>query len=337
MSEILFAPVVLTFFISLAVTWLARSGGVLDFPEHRSLHSKPTPRSGGLGILAGFGAGALVLSAAPVSTGLLLPILIFSAILGLIGLFDDLFALGSRIKFAVMAALCLAASGWIGPVTALTITHEISLGLPWGLGMAGSALFLFTMINATNFMDGSDGMLAAVMIPAGLGLAVAGLVAGVLATSFSGLLLAVGLLGFVLWNWPPARVFAGDAGSLFVGSVYAISALAMAGKGFAGSVWLAPLFALVFLTDVLLTLLRRVRQGRFNLNAHSEHAYQRLVKSGWSHARVALLYGGLTCAIIITGLLAAQGPEWAPFVVFLIWCFVLSFGYRWTDRLTATT
>ena len=130
------------------------------------------------------------------------------------------------------------------------------------------------------------------------------------------------------------RVFAGDAGSLFVGSVYAISALAMAGKGFAGSVWLAPLFVLVFLADVLLTLLRRVRHGRFNLNAHSEHAYQRLVKSGWSHAHVGLAYGGITSVIVLTGLFAAQAPEWAPFLVFILWTGVLILAYGWVGRLT---
>jgi UDP-N-acetylmuramyl pentapeptide phosphotransferase/UDP-N-acetylglucosamine-1-phosphate transferase len=66
---------------------------------------------------------------------------------------------------------------------------------------------------------------------------------------------------------------------------------------------------LVFLADVLLTLARRARRGRLNLSAHSEHAYQRLIKQGWSHARLALIYGGLTVLIVISGLGAAQGPE----------------------------
>lgn len=79
----------------------------------------------------------------------------------------------------------------------------------------------------------------------------------------------------------------------------------------------------MFLADVLLTLLRRARHGRFSLQAHREHAYQRLIDSGWSHSRVALVYGGLTSLIVLTGLAAVQGPDIAPFLAFWIWTAIL--------------
>lgn len=334
MSAVLLLGGAVSLVVSLAVSYLALKGGVLDFPEHRSLHSTPTPRSGGLGLLAGAGAGALAILAAPVGAGALAAVLAFAGACGLLGFLDDLKGLSGPLKFAVLALLCLAFAA-IEPVRWLAVTREAGLVLPWILGLLGSALFLFTVVNAVNFMDGADAMLAAVLVPAGAALALAGLVTGVSAAAIAGALLAGGLLGLLAFNRPPARVFAGDAGSLAAGALYAGGALAMAGKGLPGSLWLAPLFVLPFLADVLLTLARRARHGRLRLTAHSEHAYQRLIKAGWSHRRAAAAYAGLTFACAAAGLIAAQGPDWAPFAVFWMCALVLTALYLWAGRHAA--
>jgi len=263
----------------------------------------------------------------------LAPVLLITALFGALGLADDLATVNTRLKFLLFAGLCLALVPAAGPVTRLPFTLDIGLDLPVWLGVLGSALFVFVVVNAVNFMDGSDGMLAAVMIPASAGLCLAGMVSGTGAASLIGVALAGALAGFAVLNRPPAKVFAGDVGSLTAGAAYAGGALAMAGQGFSGSLWLAPLFVLVFLADVLLTLLRRLRHGRLSLQAHREHAYQRLIQSGWSHGRLALIYGALTLGIVLTGLAAAQGPDGLVPAVFALWVVILIGLYAAAGRI----
>lgn len=313
---------------SLIVSRLALRAGVLDFPNARSAHTRPTPRAAGLGIIAGLGAGLAAAAFTPLAASEMAGLLAVTGLFAALGFADDLFDLSERLKSLLFLVLCLAMTVAAGPITRLLVTLDVGVDLPAWIGVLGSALFVFTVVNAVNFMDGSDGMLAAVMAPAAVGLAVAGLVAGVTATSLIGAALAAALIGFALFNRPPARAFAGDVGALAAGAAYAGAALAMAGKGFSGSLWLAPLFVLVFLADVLLTLLRRARYGRLTLSAHREHAYQRLIRTGWSHARLALIYGGLTVLIVISGLAAAQGPDGLVAVCFAIWVMILA-GLYW--------
>lgn len=304
---------------SLIVTLLALRAGVIDEPTLRSSHAEPTPRAGGLGVLAGLSAGVLAAAFTAVPAPQLGAVTALAGLFGLLGLADDVFTVNTKVKFALFAVLCVLLAQLAGPVDRLALTLELGLELHPAVALLGSALFVFVVVNAVNFMDGSDGMLAAVMIPAGAGLSVAGLVSGTGAASVIGAALAAALAGFVVLNRPPARVFAGDVGSLTAGAAYAGGALAMAGDGFSGSLWLAPMFVLVFLTDVLLTLLRRARRRAAMLEAHCEHAYQRLIRQGWSHGRVAAAYGGLTAVIVLTGLAAAQGPDGAVLAAFLVW------------------
>lgn len=333
MSEALGLIALAAVLASLLVTGLALRAGVIDDPNDRSSHKKPTPRAGGLGVTAGLGAGALVAAFTAVPAGGLGGLLLVTALFAALGLADDLVTPPTKAKFAAFVALCLALAWIAGPVTRLPVTLELGLDLPVWLGLLGSALFVFVIVNAANFMDGSDGMLAAVMIPAGAALSVAGLVSGTGATSVIGLALAAALTGFFLFNRPPAKIFAGDVGSLSAGAAYAGASLAMAGQGFSGSLWLGPLFMLVFLADVLLTLLRRAHQSRFSMEAHREHAYQRLIAAGWSHGQVAGVYGGLTAVIAVTGLAAAQGPDGAVPAVFAVWVIVLCVLYAAVSRI----
>lgn len=333
MSEALWLSFAAALGASLAVTALALRARIMDEPGDRSSHVRPTPRAGGLGVVAGLGAGLLAagFTAAPAAgLGMLAAITLLFAALGLA---DDLITVPTRLKFALFAGLCLILAWTAGPVLHLPLTAEAGVTLPAWAGLAGSALFVFVAVNAVNFMDGSDGMLAAVMAPAGAGLCVAGLVTGTGAASLTGLALAGALCGFGLFNRAPAKIFAGDVGSLCAGAAYAGAALAMAGQGFAGSVWLAPLFILVFLADVLLTLLRRARHGRLSLEAHREHLYQRLIQAGWSHGRTALVYGALTSLVVLTGLAAAQGPAGSVLAVLVIWVAVLSGLYAVGSRI----
>jgi UDP-N-acetylmuramyl pentapeptide phosphotransferase/UDP-N-acetylglucosamine-1-phosphate transferase len=336
MSAVFLTAGLCSLLASLLVTALAMKAGVIDQPNARSSHKTPTPRAGGLGIAAGLGAGLAAASVFPVGGAALAPVIAVILLFCALGLADDLVTVDERAKFPAFVTLSVALAFVAGPVDWIGLTADMAVPLPFWAGLAGSGLFVFVVVNAANFMDGSDGMLAAVLIPASLALAVAGLVAGALNASLIGAALAAALAGFIVFNRPPARVFAGDCGALAAGAAYAAGALTLAGQGFSGSLWLAPLFVLVFLADVLLTLLRRARHGRFSLSAHREHAYQRLIEAGWSHRRVAGVYGALTALICAGGLVAAQGPDAAIPALFAVSVTGLIVLYIAVDRIQRT-
>ena len=199
-----------------------------------------------------------------------------------------------------------------GPVTELGIT------LPWWLGLVGSALFVFTTVNAINFMDGSDGLMVAALVPATLALAAMG------EGDFAALciLFALAQLGFALWNAPifAARgfLFSGDAGSLGISVLYCGLALYWASTGTAGSVWLVPLILLPFLGDVLLTMASRARAGRRLFTPHRAHAYQLLIRLGWSHGRVALIWVMLASICALLAWLVHDQAAWAKAAMFVV-------------------
>ena len=164
-------------------------------------------------------------------------------------------------------------------------------------------LWIVGLTNAYNFMDGSDGMAGSQAVIAGLGWACLGWLADFPLLADLSLLLAVGSLGFLPHNWPPARIFMGDVGSAFLG--YSFAVLPLLGLRAGGPLAsLSPILGLllrlaVCLRHRVLTFLRRLRRGENVLAAHRSHLYQRLIIAGYSHRFVLLLYSGL--AIIGAG------------------------------------
>jgi UDP-N-acetylmuramyl pentapeptide phosphotransferase/UDP-N-acetylglucosamine-1-phosphate transferase len=156
------------------------------------------------------------------------------------------------------------------------------VGLVWIVGLC----------NAYNFMDGIDGIAAAQAIVAGAGWAWLGWRGGDAMTALAGALIAGASLGFLFFNWPPAKVFMGDAGAAFLGFTFAaLTVLALTQsleRAAAGALFVWP-----FLFDTTFTLVRRLVRGENVLRAHRSHLYQRLVARGWSHARVTMLYAAL--------------------------------------------
>lgn len=278
-------PVLAAFAIALIVSGAMARAGILDRPNARSNHARPTPRGGGLGAMAGiFAAWTLIAVPDPSTAAVLAGLAVCGGAAATLGLLDDLVTPSEKLKFAVLALIALAAAGLAGPVT------DLGVPLPWLLGLAGSALWVFTAANAVNFMDGSDGLIAAVLIPAALALAVLGEGALVPAS----LAVAAGMAGFAVWNAPLAtprgRLFCGDAGALGVAVIFAGLALRWAATSGEGAVWLAPLLILPLLGDVLLTMAARVRAGRSAFVAHRAHAYQLMIAMGASHGRVAAVW-----------------------------------------------
>jgi len=292
MSAMWFLPLLALFISWLVLTMLLRRDALLpmDHPNERSLHVHPTPRIGGLGVMAGLAVCTLLLRPEGV-------LVLTLAALGLcaLSLLDDLGGLSVRVRFA-------------GHFLAAGITLFALPGLP---GWAGwLALFaLVWMTNLYNFMDGSDGLAGGMALFGFSSYGVAAWIGG--AESFA--LLAWGIAaaaaGFLRFNFPPARVFMGDAGSIPLG--FLAAALGLAG-------WLEGLWPLAFpllvfspfIADASLTLLRRLFRGEKIWHAHRSHYYQRLVRMGWSHRRLAIAEYGVMAFAGLSGLVLVIRPDW---------------------------
>ena len=270
--------------------------GLEDVPNHRSSHHRITPSGGGLAfVVATAVAVVAVLASGTVASPGLAWLAALAGCLGLavIGLLDDLFSLSQRLRlacqFAAVALVMLAGLG--------------DAGLPaspagWLL-TAGLAFAAVWWINLFNFMDGIDGLATS----EALFLLVAGLVLALMPTvgasgtgqadldliDWLALLLVAALLGFLPLNWSPAKIFMGDAGSLFLGVAIFLVATHGVTSGRIGA-WFWPIAAGSFVCDASVTLVRRLVSGQNVVAAHRSHLYQRLSRRWRDHARVTLVY-----------------------------------------------
>lgn len=276
------------------------SQSLLDIPNERSSHTQPTPRGGGLGFIIAFAATsaiALVLSSyfaqsfdnQPNRPNLVIIWLILTP-LAIVGIIDDRGNVPASIRYLVQ----LVASG-------VAVAGFGAFPQPWltSLGTAGSilaialsAIGMTALINFYNFLDGLDGLVA------GVTAIQLGFLALYLNQPLLWLLIAA-LLGFLRWNWFPAKIFMGDAGSTILGATVA-SALLNNSSGDLVQAWSALAITLPIVSDAIYTLVRRLIRGENIFQAHRSHIYQRLQQSGWSHAQVATTYICLTLLIAIS-------------------------------------
>ena len=252
----------------ITLTWLLRRERLpMDHPNDRSLHETPTPRVGGLGIMSGIITGSVL-----VADPTLLPVILAGLALAALSLIDDIRGLPVALRFA---AHFLAAVGCL-----------VAIGLSGWVLLAGTLAVLW-MTNLYNFMDGSDG-LAGGMTTIGFGtLAGAAGLAGENSLAALCGTISLAALAFLRYNFPPARIFMGDAGSIPLGLMAAAIGILGANRGVWP--WLFPLVLFSpFIADASVTLVRRGLRGERVWRAHREHYYQRVVLMGVSHRHLAL-------------------------------------------------
>jgi UDP-GlcNAc:undecaprenyl-phosphate/decaprenyl-phosphate GlcNAc-1-phosphate transferase len=237
--------------------------GIIDVPNHRSSHDRPVPRGGGVGVLAGIGAGVLV--AHP--DHLLLLGLCGAVVLGVLGFVDDVRSLPAVLRLGLQVG--------VGAVTTTLLIPETGPTMPVAL-LAGSVaiVWLVGYVNVFNFMDGSNGLAAFNALIAGACFAWVGSVESKAALLVGGTVLLGATAGFLPWNFPRARIFLGDVGSYSIGFLVAWLALIGVLTTDRWTWCLAPL--LLVLIDTSLTLARRAQRGESLMEAHREHVYQRL-------------------------------------------------------------
>lgn len=273
---------------------------LLALPNERSSHSRPTPSGGGAAIVVGTLLGVTVFLVLTrhlsLSWGTLL---IGGALVAVVSWFDDLYTMPSTVRLAVHGASALCVLLGVGAIQQIHFPWLGNLYLGW-LGYGFTFLWIIALINGYNFMDGLDGLAGSQAVIAGVTWAYLGYWADVPLAMALGLILALSSLGFLAYNWPPARIFMGDVGSAFLG--YNFAALAVLGAQQQGKLaFLGALVVWPFLFDTLFTLVRRWQRGENLLQAHRSHLYQRLVISGHSHRTVTLLYAGLAVVGAVAG------------------------------------
>ena len=256
----------LTALISFLFSWLLSHISLVDRPVARSSHAKPTPTAGGIAFVAGLGVGAFILA----FSSFLSPDdrLQLSKLLGLglcvaaFGLWDDLVTPGAFFKLIFMAILSLVTVWVFSPVTVFPLTQTFSLSLPVTIGFLGSALWIFTVMNTVNFIDGANGMLGGSLGLASLGLAGFCAWDGAFVPMITALGLTAVVLGFLPWNLrEKACLFAGDTGALLLGFLFAGASLIWSANTGKGQIYIVVFLLLVLLLDVGLTLIWRLKKG----------------------------------------------------------------------------
>jgi len=287
-----------------AVLGLLTRFRIFDQPNQRSSHTVAKPRGGGIAliplILLGWSAWAIWSDNAPAGFWRIVPA---AALLAAVSWVDDLRNLPAGLRLAAQAvAVALGLSGFSG------LGWVFQGFLPPLLDGLAAALLWLWFINLFNFMDGIDGISGVQALSVGVGLTLAAGLAGLAPELVTlPLLLAAAALGFLFWNWPPARLFLGDVGSVPLGYLLGWLLLLAAAQG----QWVVALILpLYYLADASLTLARRTLRGAKIWRAHREHAYQRAAKGGLTHGAVTgrvLLCNGVLIACAGT---AAAGWPW---------------------------
>lgn len=265
------------FFLSVMLTYAikayATKKAILDIPNERSSHSRPTPRGGGLAIVIVFFIGLLYFKESTDSK--LFYALLCATPIAFISLLDDIFTLSSKIRFFIQSVFAGIALYFLGGVSSIDfILFEIH---GWWINVI-AFLSIVWLTNLYNFLDGIDGYAASEAVMVGLGIFL-------FFHNPLGLVIVAASLGFLLFNWHQASIFMGDIGSTTLGFIFAIFVFYDTSHG-SIYVWLVLLS--LFWFDATLTLIRRYRNGESITQAHKKHAYQRLTQSGWTHSKVVL-------------------------------------------------
>ncbi len=305
--------VIVSLVVSMAITGYsigyARRKGMLDHPGQRRSHSAPTPRGGGVGLVAGTLSGLWIVLHGRMHPAYLLGVLMLAGVLvAIVGWCDDRRGLAALPRL-LAHFLASAAFVWV----LVSVAHA---SWWWVLPLVGVGAW---SINLHNFMDGIDGLLGLQLVFVGL--------AGMLLCTFSGmpvlaatyLVLSAAATGFLVFNLPPARIFMGDVGSGYAGMlVFMLGSLWWANQPHA--LWAVLALHAVFVTDATLTLLTRMRQGRRWYTAHREHLYQYLVRSGLSHGITGCLYLSYNIVVVAPlAWLALERPAMGPYVVVFLY------------------
>lgn len=306
---------------------------VLDHPNERSLHLRPVPRSGGLAILAGIVAGmSFVAWRFNCEDGFywLSPSIIMVAIVSYI---DDHRHVSVIIRLLVQllaASLVL----WGGYSVRLFEVPGLGFAVSHELGALLSVLFIVWMINLYNFMDGMDGFAGGMAVIGFSAFALLGWWSGNAIFTLLNLVVAAAAGGFLLFNFPPARIFMGDVGSSTLGLLAAVFSLWGSRDG-VFPFWIAILIFSPFVFDASATLIRRLLKRENILRAHKTHYYQKLVQAGWGHRKTVFMEYIIMGGCGLTALLSVKASVHYQVLTLAAWVVFYFFFFMWVSWYTS--
>lgn len=310
----------LTIAITPLVKWFAFAVGATDKPEDRKVHSKIMPRLGGLAIYIGFITGYLILRP---EDQYALPIIIGSGVILLTGMADDIFQLSAKWKFVgqIAAALIVVLGGVkINFINIPFFDTELKFGL---LSIPITILWIVGITNAINFIDGLDGLAAGVCT---IGLATIGFMAmlkGDIFVMTLAMIVLVSSLGFLYYNFHPAKIFMGDTGSLFLG--YIISVLALLGFKNVTMVSLVIPFIIlgVPISDTFFAILRRYKNKSPLSAPDKSHLHHCLLRAGFSHKQTVIIIYAMAAMFSLAAIIFSMSTVWGGLILLTILLFAI--------------
>ncbi|MCR4403008.1 MAG: glycosyltransferase family 4 protein [Firmicutes bacterium] len=296
--------------------------GILDVPNARSSHVVATPRGGGLAIVVVFLGTVILLALRSIINGEVAAAICGGGLLVAgVGWLDDRRGLPATLRAGAHVIAASWALYWLGGLPSLNLgVTRLSLGsVGFVLGVVGIVWF----VNLYNFMDGIDGLAGteAITVAGTAALLIGGMRVGLLpnpgmtrtapgaaSIALVSTLLVPASAGFLVWNWPPARIFMGDVGSGFLGFTFGVLAVASENSGALPLlVWVLLLG--VFVVDATATLLRRIWRRERWTEAHRTHAYQLAVQAGHTHKQVTVAVLGINIALAAAAAAACVWPR----------------------------
>jgi len=324
----------LTFCITYGCTYYLRLKAsrfrIIDRPNKRSLHATPIPRTGGLAILVGLAVGWLGSYTIELKDKMTVWIMSLTFIIGLISFWDDRYGLSPFTRIGIhglIAIIWIKGSGWRISEIDIPYLDHLSLGV---FSIPITLLFMVWMINLYNFMDGMDGFSGGMTL-FGFGfLGYLGWMGGEIPFAYMAFTIAVVSAGFLMHNFPPAKIFMGDVGSIPLGFLAAAFSIMGIQKGLFG-VWVPILVFSPFIIDATITLGRRLLNRKRVWQAHREHYYQRMVIAGWGHRRTVLFEYLLMMGGGVSALVYVNNSPTLKLAILVFWILIymaLAYGVR---------
>lgn len=267
--------------LTLVLRHYALTRSLMDIPNERSSHSVPTPRGGGVAIVFAFTlALPLASDLGLLASDALYSLLGSGLLVAVIGFADDHGHIAAKWRLVGHFIAATWALFWLNGLAPVEFVG-IKVDLGW-FGNILAAVYLVWMLNLYNFMDGIDALASAEAITVCLGMALVYWCSGHIELVWPPFILAAAVAGFLWWNFPPARIFMGDAGSGFLGAVLAGLTL-IGGRSAPELLWSGVILLGVFIVDSTWTLISRLLRGEKVYIAHSNHAYQHAARHYSSH------------------------------------------------------
>ena len=315
----LILAIVVAFLASIILTPLVRKLafriGAVDRPNYRKVHVSIMPRIGGLAIIGGFLIGYLLLTPSDEHA---IGIFVGALIIVITGFLDDMLEITAKAKVVGQLAAAIVVVSWGG----LQIEF---INLPFGgiiefgfLSIPVTILWIVGITNAINLLDGLDGLAAGVSTIALISLSVMAMLMGDLFVVATTTILAASSLGFLIYNFYPAKIFMGDTGALFLG--FMISVLAL--LGFKNVTFISLVIPVIILgvpiSDTFFTIVRRIRMKQPISAPDKSHLHHSLLNAGFSHRQAVLIIYALAALFGISAILFSQATQWGALLLVFI-------------------